>query len=154
MVLIAEVACPCGSAQTLSECCGQYWQGQFVPVPEKLMRARFSAFALGNWDFLLETLHPSRHQVDERAQLEHSQQHTQWLRLWVLKATGSEVEFAAFYSHKGVINQLHERSRFVFERDRWWYLDGDFLPPVKWPRNDPCWCGAAKKYKKCHGAGG
>ena len=20
-------------------------------------------------------------------------------------------------------------------------------------RNDPCWCGSGKKYKKCHGAG-
>lgn len=153
MVLTREVICPCGSAQPLDKCCGQYWRGQPVPTAEKLMRARYSAFALGQWDFLLATLHPSLHQADERAQLERSQQHTQWLKLWILSAAGSEVEFTAFYSHKGVINQLHERSRFVFEQERWWYLDGDFLPAVKWQRNDPCWCGAAKKFKKCHGIG-
>ena len=25
-------------------------------------------------------------------------------------------------------------------------------PSVKPGRNDPCWCGSGKKYKKCHGA--
>ena len=25
-----------------------------------------------------------------------------------------------------------------------------FVPPVKPGRNDPCWCGSGKKYKKCH----
>ena len=31
---------------------------------------------------------------------------------------------------------------------------GDLTPDGK-PigRNDPCWCGSGKKYKKCHGAG-
>ena len=25
--------------------------------------------------------------------------------------------------------------------------DNDYVPG----RNDPCWCGSGKKYKKCHG---
>jgi uncharacterized protein YecA (UPF0149 family) len=30
---------------------------------------------------------------------------------------------------------------------------GPSAPPTKKPgRNDPCWCGSGKKYKKCHGA--
>jgi SEC-C motif domain protein len=146
--------CPCGQARSLSACCARYWTGTLVQTPEQLMRARYSAFATGQLDFLLQTLHPSRRQIDEMAQLEQSQKTTQWLRLWVLKAVADRVEFTAFFSQNGVIGQLHERSRFVLEQGSWWYLDGEFLPPLKWQRNDPCWCGAAQKYKKCHGAKG
>jgi SEC-C motif domain protein len=144
--------CPCGSQKLLAVCCTQYWQGEAPPTAELLMRARYSAFALGQLDFLLATLHPASHQSDELAQLQISQSKTQWLKLHVLAATDCEVEFLAFFNQQGVLGQLHERSHFVFERGRWWYVDGEFLPPVKWQRNAPCWCGAAEKYKKCHGA--
>jgi preprotein translocase subunit SecA len=41
------------------------------------------------------------------------------------------------------------------------YAEEGFPPPVEQRRvdeteqigrNDPCWCGSGKKYKKCHGA--
>ncbi|RYZ98939.1 MAG: zinc chelation protein SecC [Moraxellaceae bacterium] len=116
------------------------------------MRARYSAFALGRLEFLLATLHPSRHQPDELQQLQNSQAHTRWLKLHVLAAEGSTVEFVAFFIQHTKIGQLHERSRFVCEEQRWLYVDGDLLPPIKWQRNADCWCGEGKKYKKCHGA--
>ncbi|MEY4590904.1 MAG: hypothetical protein RL497_2980 [Pseudomonadota bacterium] len=116
------------------------------------MRARYSAFALGRLDFLQATLHPSSRQPDELEQLKASQANTQWLKLHVLATQNNEVEFVAFFRGHGQIGQLHERSRFVFESERWWYVDGDLLPPIKWERNAMCWCGEAKKFKKCHGA--
>jgi SEC-C motif-containing protein len=119
-------------------------------VPEDLMRARYSAFALGQVDFLLATLHPSRHHPDERAQLTRSVDKCRWLALHVIAAQGSTVEFAAFFSEQNKVGQLHEQSRFICEDGRWWYVDGDFLPPIKWERNALCWCGSGKKYKKCH----
>lgn len=115
------------------------------------MRARYSAFALGRLEFLLATLHPSRHQADELQQLIMSQANTRWLKLHVLAAEGSTVQFVAFFTQHNEIAQLHERSRFVYE-ERWLYVDGDLLPPMKWQRNADCWCGEGKKYKKCHGA--
>ena len=48
-------------------------------------------------------------------------------------------------------SQLHERSRFVREGDRWLYVDGDQLPPLSPKRNDLCWCRSGKKFKHCHG---
>jgi len=62
------------------------------------------------------------------------------------------VEFAADYQG----GQLHERSRFLKEEGKWFYLNGDILPPVtaaKVGRNDPCPCGSGKKFKKCCGRG-
>ena len=35
------------------------------------------------------------------------------------------VEFRATYLEAGRVGVLHERSRFVREADRWYYLDGD-----------------------------
>lgn len=144
--------CPCGSQLTLAGCCARYWQGELPETPGHLMRARYSAFALGQLDFLLATLHPVSHQPNELAQLHKSQSNTRWLKLLVLAEVGREVEFVAFFNQQGIIGQLHERSRFVFEQERWWYVSGEFLPPLKWDRNAPCWCGIGKKYKKCHGA--
>ena len=82
---------------------------------------------------------------------------TQWLGLKILKTemdpndphTGY-VEFAAFYKTSG-IGQLHEISKFIREAGKWYYLDGEFMAPLVFGRNDPCWCGGNKKYKKCHG---
>jgi preprotein translocase subunit SecA len=30
--------------------------------------------------------------------------------------------------------------------------EGEIASRPKVGRNDPCWCGSGKKYKKCHGA--
>lgn len=147
-----DLSCPCGSRLTLSSCCARFWLGRTVSAPEELMRARYSAFALGQVEFLMASLHPSRHQADELVQLNKSLANTQWLALHVIAAQGNSVEFAAFYRQQDKLGQLHERSRFVLEAGRWWYLDGDFLPPLKWERNAVCWCGSDAKYKKCHGA--
>lgn len=148
----SEVLCPCGSRQVRAVCCARYWDGVLASTPEQLMRARYSAFASGQLEFLLATLHPSSHQPDELVQLKNTLANTRWLRLHVLAVEGNTVEFAAFFSQHDKVGQLHERSRFVFEAERWWYVDGEFLPFVKWERNANCWCGENKKFKKCHGS--
>jgi SEC-C motif-containing protein len=124
------------------------------------MRSRYSAFASANIDYLLATLHPSQHQADERQALAQSIASSEWLSLTVLATEAGQagdlegvVEFAARYQQTGEQGVLHERSRFVFEHGRWFYVDGEFEPvPANKPgRNDPCWCGSGKKFKKCHG---
>ncbi|MEO0825855.1 MAG: YchJ family metal-binding protein, partial [Cyanobacteria bacterium J06642_9] len=72
-----------------------------------------------------------------------TQQHL--LCLWLVLA-----EFVALYQ-AGEIGQPHERSRFVKQKDRWFYLDGEILPPLAPKRSEPCWCGSGKKFKHCHG---
>ena len=52
----------------------------------------------------------------------------------------------------GPFNDEDEGEEDDFEEDE---DDEDFIPePVRRPvtpgRNDPCWCGSGKKYKKCH----
>ncbi len=133
------------------------------------MRSRYSAFHEGEIDYLIATLHPSKRQATDRESLARTVSTTTWTGLRILAVEGGtegedtgQVEFVAYHSEAGgaakhpdrVTKELHERSRFVKEDGRWLYLSGiheNLLPVPKPGRNDPCWCGSGKKYKKCHG---
>ncbi len=118
--------CPCLSGSPFDECCGPLHSGAAVaPTAERLMRSRFSAFALGDAAYLLASWHPSTRPVT--LELDDD---LRWYRLDILSTTRGgfadttgTVEFDAWYrgSPAGV---LHEVSRFVREHGRWWYLDG------------------------------
>lgn len=145
--------CPCGSGKNFADCCQPFLQNKARPAsPEQLMRSRYSAFATGSIDYLIATHHPSKHQADDRQSLAETIATTEWLSLRVLNASGKFVDFVAFHQTGGNIGQLHEKSEFVFENGRWYYLSGVVLPAIKLERNDPCWCGSGRKLKKCHGA--
>ena len=154
-----DTPCPCGSALPLSACCGRFHNGQLkAPTAEMLMRSRYSAFALRDSAYLLRTLHPSRRGADELAQIEHSFAGIQWLGLVILDCVaGTEndttgiVEFVARYQTDSKRGQLHECSQFVKEDGEWFYTSGEAGTIREPGRNDPCWCGSGKKFKKCHG---
>ncbi len=133
--------CPCGSGRDYTDCCKPYHDGQPAPSPEALMRSRYSAFVLKLEAYLLATWLP-----DTRpATLELDD--VPWRGLRVIHAEGDRVEFAADFEG----GQLHERSRFENIDGRWFYRDGEMLPPVKPGRNEACPCGSGRKYKKCCG---
>ncbi len=89
------------------------------------MRSRYSAFVLGLADYLLATWHPGTRPLT--LELDAG---TQWLGLEVrahrlLDGERGEVEFVARSRLAGKGQRLHERSRFVREAGRWFYVDGD-----------------------------
>ncbi len=150
--------CYCGSGQDFNKCCQPFVSGNQKPEnPEQLMRSRYSAFCVKDVEYLLSTHHPSQRKNNEREQLISTFAHTHWLGLKVLDSSIDAsnpnigyVEYLAF-SQPEKIEQLHEKARFRFEDNNWCYLDGELLPVVKLSRNEPCFCGSNKKYKKCHG---
>ena len=92
------------------------------------MRSRYSAFARGDAAYLQATWHPSTRPAS--LTLEPG---LRWLGLQVrdhreVDADHAEVEFVARSrpAGSGPAHRLHERSRFVREDGRWYYLDGDF----------------------------
>ena len=48
--------CACGSNLNFDACCGPVIGGKLAETAEALLRARYTAFAMGNTDFLVETL--------------------------------------------------------------------------------------------------
>jgi len=152
---MAAQNCPCQSGKTYQTCCGLLHQGeQTAHSAEQLMRSRYSAFVMQNKSYLLATLHASQRQTDDADNLQQTMNSTQWLGLTIVDHTENgdeaEVEFIAYYVDKP-IGQLHERSRFSRQQGQWFYVDGEFLAPVKLGRNDSCVCGSGKKLKRCHG---
>ena len=151
-------SCPCGTGKTYGDCCGRFHSGDRVAsTAEELMRSRYSAFATGNVDYLVATHHPSKRRLDERASLAQTCLDTSWLGLEIVDTqqgsaadTEGVVEFIAKFSGRQ-FGILQERSRFVKEGGRWFYLDGVQDDGQPRGRNDPCWCGSGKKFKKCHG---
>jgi len=90
------------------------------------MRSRYAAYEALDSDWLLASWHastrPSTLELDPA---------TKWLGLEVrdhkvTDETHAEVEFVARYRVGGErAVRLHERSRFIREEGRWYYVDGD-----------------------------
>lgn len=126
--------CPCGRTTAkgqplaLEACCGLYHAGEAAPPDaESLMRSRYSAFVRGDVPYLLATWHAAKRPVT--LQLEVG---SKWLGLDIQqhRMTGddtAEVEFLARFRVGGKAVRQHERSRFVREDGRWFYVDGDVL---------------------------
>jgi len=157
-----QALCRCGSSLAFKRCCEPFLKRLAKPSSaEQLMRSRFTAFSFQNFQYLLDTLHPSKRQDDELASLQHSAQKTRWIQLSILQTESGQtgdregmVEFTASFEEEGEFYQLHERSQFVFQQQQWYYTEGDNqVSPVslKIGRNDACWCQSGKKFKKCHG---
>ena len=126
--------CPCGRSNpkgkplAFADCCARYlddFENTPAPDAESLMRSRYSAFTLERADYLLATWHSST----RPASLDFDTG-AKWLGLEVREhkvtsADTAEVAFVARYRVDGRAVRLHERSRFVREDGRWFYVDGD-----------------------------
>ncbi|TFV77403.1 hypothetical protein E4P39_05305 [Blastococcus sp. CT_GayMR19] len=119
--------CPCGTGLPYGECCGPLHDGtRTAATAEQLMRSRYSAFALGDTGYLLDTWHP-----DTRPAALDPGRDVRWTGLDVLATTGGSlldregtVEFRAHHVVAGRVGAQHETSRFVRDGGRWRYLDG------------------------------
>jgi SEC-C motif-containing protein len=130
----AAQVCPCGRVDlkqrtvAYADCCGRlidHFSDVRAPDAEHLMRSRYSAFVHEQADYLLATWHSST----RPASLDFDAG-AKWLGLEVRQhqVTGvdtAEVEFVARYRLEGRAVRMHERSRFVREDGRWFYVDGD-----------------------------
>jgi SEC-C motif-containing protein len=96
------------------------------------MRSRYSAYVLQLHDYLLDTWHPTTRPADLG---DPDQARTKWIGLQVRRAQklpvdagGREcalVEFVARYRVGSRGYRLEERSRFVREEGRWYYVAGE-----------------------------
>jgi SEC-C motif domain protein len=118
--------CPCLSGNPYGECCGPLHGGAPAPTAVQLMRSRFSAFALGLPQYLLDTWHPSTRPGS--LDLDPDQR---WTRLDIEETrsggafdSAGQVTFAAWWRTPDDRGVLRETSDFVREGGRWYYVDG------------------------------
>ena len=117
--------CPCGRDLHYGSCCLPLHVGERqAQTAEELMRSRYSAFVVGDTEYLWRTWHPRTRPPDV------ADGAVTWSRLEIVETVAgregdasAEVEFLAHH-RAGV---LHERSRFARRAGRWFYVDGDLL---------------------------
>ena len=91
-------ACPCGSSKSIKNCCELYHKNVNAPTALLLMKSRYSAYVVGDVDYLVKTTHPLRqHNLSKRDIKQWSEENT-WQSLEIittkeLSAVKSEVEF-------------------------------------------------------------
>jgi SEC-C motif-containing protein len=158
--------CPCGSQLDFAACCGPFISGAaLAPTAEKLMRARYSAYAKTAVDFIITTtIDEKRKECDEKAIRDWSENST-WHKLEIVSSekgsaedTDGMVEFIAHFTEAGADKTYHEKGIFKKVGGAWLYVDGEIQKQKpfirvedKISRNDPCSCGSGKKFKKCCG---
>ena len=122
-------ACPCDTGKAYAACCGRWHAGDAAPDALTLMRSRYSAYVLGDEDYLLASWHPDTRPAPGTLELNDG---TRWLQLKIL-GHGEEtperawVEFSAAFKQGGASAQrLHEHSLFLKQNGRWFYHSGRF----------------------------
>lgn len=86
----------------------------------QLMRSRYSAYAVGDADYVFTTWHPRTRpaSVDLDPDLT-------WTGLAVHGYGEDWVDFSATYLTRAGAGELRERSRFEQRAGRWFYVDGE-----------------------------
>lgn len=174
------MACACGSGQSFETCCEPFITGSAQPpTAEKLMRARYTAYTVGNIAYIKKTLAPESMGDFDVAATKAWAEKAKWKGLQIVSVDKGgpddkkgTVEFIATFSQDGQGVDHHEVSTFrKNDKGDWLFVDGDshtheegqghhhhhakpetyVREAPKVGRNDACPCGSGKKYKKCHG---
>lgn len=125
--------CPCKSGAPYRDCCKPFHDGREAPDPERLMRSRFSAFALGHGAYLWRTLHPDnplRQQAEQEVvpELGRARQTMRYQGLTVhdveVDGARGRVLFTARVFEKGRDRSFVELSEFERIDGAWRYLEG------------------------------
>lgn len=135
-------ACPCGGGENklgYGECCMPYHQGTAVaPDGLSLLKARFSAYALGIVGYVVNTTHPENPDFGDNllADVQATCDRLKFYKLHIMdQETVSDREstvcFRVVYGlrkgGRGDRKVLEEKSYFLREGDTWLFKDGEAL---------------------------
>lgn len=124
--LAPPAACPCDPSRRYAACCGPLHTGQAAATAAALMRSRYSAYVLGDLEYLRASW--ATRTCPDALEFDPA---VRWLGLEVKRqredGDAAVVEFVARYRvGGGSAVRLHEVSRFERADGRWVYVDGEF----------------------------
>lgn len=133
--------CPCRSSASYASCCLPAHDGSRPPAaPRELVRARYSAFALGLGAFLHATLseaHEDRAHDDDVprrvAELSAAGKGLSYMGVDVIASDDTRALFLAKIFQKGKDRGFAELSRFAWEEGTLRYVGGLLLPRAALP---------------------
>lgn len=150
----SNTPCPCQSNLSYQQCCQSIHQQKNAPDALTLMRSRYSAFALGLIDYIIDTTLPSQQSLLNKEDIANWSQNSTWLGLQItehhsLDSNHASVTFIAHWQENNQTYQHQEHSIFVYTDNQWFFIDPTVLNKAS--RNEACICGSHKKFKKCCG---
>ena len=121
--------CPCGSGKKYEDCCKKYIKKTLIPpTAELLMRSRYTAYVIGDFDYILETHDPATVSDVSRDSIVAWSESSEWEGLEIVKTKAGKVkdkkgivEFKAYYRSSGEDHIHHEKSFFIKIKGRWYY---------------------------------
>jgi SEC-C motif-containing protein len=128
-----KAACPCGNNLPYAECCQPFHLGELPTTPELLMRSRYTAYAKGMVDYIIDTTDPTGTAWDADM--------SEWIiriRKFAQKTTfgGVKILASSVDGEQGVVRfhakltgkssdlSFTEKSQFVRREGRWLYNEG------------------------------
>ncbi|MBS0654623.1 MAG: hypothetical protein JSR46_02500 [Verrucomicrobia bacterium] len=123
--------CPCHSQIAYAECCKPFHDRTRLPENASLlMRSRYSAYALGLVDYIIQTTHPTnplftKSPLEIRKEIFYFCEETQFTGLEILNFTDGEtkayVTFVAHLIQGGKKIRFTEKSLFLKQEKQWLY---------------------------------
>ncbi len=114
------MSCDCGFGKSYDACCARFHAGENAPTAVALMRSRYTAYARGDFGYVISTWHPSTRPAGVGAD------EATWVRLEIKRfredGDTGVVEFVAVSKANGRAQRMQEVSRFVREGGRWFYV--------------------------------
>lgn len=153
--------CLCGSQKNYSACCEAYLTDKQRPdTPLALMRSRYTAYCLANIDYIQNTMRGKALLDFDVINAKRWATRVNWIKLTILDTSMETqhkgyVEFIATFVDDQVLESIHEKSEFIHEEGRWYYVDGVQIPSLDTTRrllsrHSLCPCGSHRKFKNCH----
>jgi SEC-C motif-containing protein len=119
--------CPCSSGKLFSECCEPFILTNNCPESAlACMRSRYSAYVLGNIDYLISSTVEEERKYYSKKEIERWSKESTWLKLEIIAHSEKHVEFKAYY--QDILEQIHihhEKSNFIYRDKCWFYKDGE-----------------------------
>ncbi|MCF6205954.1 MAG: SEC-C domain-containing protein [Sulfurovum sp.] len=126
-----NLPCPCGSGLKYKKCCQKYHKGALPSTALLLMKSRYSAYALGLADYIMQTTHPDNSDFTEdttdwRESILAFSHTTAFNGLKIIEYIEGNGE--SFVTFEAILSSgiLKEKSRFLKTAGKWLYVDGVF----------------------------
>ncbi len=141
MKISSNDLCPCGSFKKYKKCCKIFHDKiQSPKTALELMKSRFSAFCVSNSNYIISTTHENNPDftLDLKSwtnDILDFSKNTKFEKLEILEFLEDEKESfvtfkATLFQDKNDISFI-EKSRFLKVKDKWFYVDGQFLDEGK-----------------------
>ncbi|MBD3809984.1 MAG: SEC-C domain-containing protein [Sulfuricurvum sp.] len=131
MKISPNAPCPCHSGKKYKQCCQPYHKGILPSNALKLMRSRYSAYALGMVEYIIATTHPNNPDAsialsDWQKAIGNFAKTTYFQGLKITEFADGEEE--AFVTFEATLSDgiMREKSRFLKVEGKWLYESGVF----------------------------